>query len=113
MADPSSPIARAPEGRSSVRRTVDGGSTVLAVEGALDTHVGSVLVAAVHDAVVHGVDRLEVDLAAVDAFDDAGLASLLACRDAAREISGGLHYRTCGGPGQAALLAAFADEESA
>jgi len=43
--------------------------------------------------------------------NDAGAASLVACRDAANGIAGGLHYRTCsGGAGQDALLQAYADE---
>src|SRR5205814_1729624 len=63
------------------------------------------------ESVAAGAGRLDIDLSDIDAFDDAGAAALLACRDAAVAVDGGLHYRTCsGGPGQEALLHAYVDE---
>ena len=95
---------------SRVHRTVEGEGVVLGVEGTLDDALGSVLLAAVSDAVAEGTPRLDIDLSSLLAFDDAGTAALLACRDAAGGIDGGLHYRTCGGAGREALLAAYAGE---
>ena len=104
MPTPLTPTAR-------VRTTVDGAAVVLTVRGALDVDAGRVLLAAVADAVAAGGHRLDIDLSGIDAFDDAGAAALLACRDAGELLAGGLHYRTCsGGPGQEVLLRAYADE---
>ena len=94
---------------SCVHRTVDGDGVVLAVEGNLDDALGTVLLAAVSDAVAAGTGRLDIDLSTLRTFDEAGSAALLACRDAAATVGGGLHYRTCGGAGQKALLAAYAE----
>jgi len=94
---------------SCVRRTSEGDGVVLAVEGCLDHALGTVLLAAVSDAVASGTARLDIDLSTLRAFDDAGTAALLACRDAAATVDGGLHYRTCGGAGREALLAAYAE----
>lgn len=102
--DPSTPTAR-------VHRSHEGDGVLLTVDGALDTDAGAALVAAVTESVAAGVSRLDIDLSEILAFDDAGAAALLACRDAAMTVDGGLHYRTCsGGPGQDALLHAYVDE---
>jgi anti-anti-sigma regulatory factor len=94
-----------------VRRSNEGDGVLLTVDGALDVVAGNALVAAVTECVAAGVVRLDIDLSAISTFDDAGAATLLACRDAAVSIDGGLHYRTCsGGPGQDALLHAYVDE---
>lgn len=94
-----------------VHRTEDGDGVVLTVGGSLDLDTGAVLIAAVLRAVEAGSTRLDIDLSGIDGFDDAGAAALLACRDAAGVLDGGLHYRTCsGGPGQDALLHAYADQ---
>ena len=95
---------------SCIHRTADAGGVVLAVEGTLDDALGTVLLAAVTDAVASGTGRLDIDLSSLRGFDDAGTAALLACRDAAIGVDGGLHYRTCGGAGREALLAAYAGE---
>jgi hypothetical protein len=64
----------------------------------------------VTEAVTAGTARLEIDLCAVDAFDEDGAAALLTCRNVSGGLAGGLHYKTCGGgAGQAALLRAYAD----
>jgi anti-anti-sigma regulatory factor len=102
--DPTTPTAR-------VHRTDDGDGVVLTVGGSLDIHAGAELIAAVTQAVTGGTSRLDIDLSGIEAFDDHGASALLACRDAARSLDGGLHYRTCsGGVGQEVLLHAYADE---
>lgn len=89
----------------------DGDGTVLTVAGPLDIHAGAELVAAVTEALNTGSTRLDIDLSAIDSFDDDGASALLACRDAATAINRGLHYRTCsGGAGQDVLLHAYAGE---
>jgi anti-anti-sigma regulatory factor len=96
---------------SRVLATRDGDGTVLTVAGSLDIHAGAELLAAVTEAVTAGSTRLDIDLSSIDGFDDHGASSLLACRDAARSLDGGLHYRTCsGGAGQDVLLHAYASE---
>lgn len=96
---------------SRVHATRDGDGTVLTVAGSLDIHAGAELIAAVTRAVTAGSTRLDIDLSSIDSFDDHGASSLLACRDAARALNGGLHYRTCsGGAGQDVLLHAYASE---
>src|SRR5690349_15167609 len=102
--DPQTPTVR-------VRRTAEGDESVVTVDGSLDIDTGAVLVAEVKAAVAAGSTRLEIDLQSIDSFDEAGAAALVACRDAADGIEGGLHYRTCsGGAGQDALLQAYAGE---
>lgn len=96
---------------SIVHRTDAGDAVVLAVEGNLDDALATVLLSAVTDAVASGAPRLDIDLSTLRGYDDAGTAALLACRDAAAGVDGGLHYRTCGGAGREALLAAYAGEE--
>ena len=96
---------------SRVHATREGDGTVLTVAGPLDIHAGAELVAAVTQAVTTGSTRLDIDLSSIVSFDDHGASSLLACRDAARALDGGLHYRTCGGGvGQDVLLHAYAGE---
>jgi anti-anti-sigma regulatory factor len=96
---------------SRVHAADEGDGVVLTVDGPLDLHAGAELVAAVTAAVRAGRSRLDIDLSAIDGFDDHGASALLACRDAGRTLDGGLHYRTCsGGPGQEVLLQAYADE---
>ena len=94
-----------------VQRTTEGEGIVLRVDGLLDIHAGAALVAAVAEAVEAGTPKVDVDLSAIDGYDEHGASALLACRDAARSLNGGFHYRTCGGgPGQEVLLRAYADE---
>jgi anti-anti-sigma regulatory factor len=96
-----------------VHRTEEGEGVVLTVDGPLDLQTGADLVAAVAEAVRAGSTRLDIDLSGIDGFDDHGASALLACRDAARTLDGGLRYRTCsGGAGQEVLLHAYADEQN-
>ena len=84
---------------------------MLTIAGALDLQAGTALVAAVNEEIECGRRRLDIDLTSIDGYDDDGAAALLACRDVAQGLEGGLHYRTCsGGPGQDVLLHAYADE---
>jgi anti-anti-sigma regulatory factor len=84
---------------------------VLTIDGPLDIHAGAELVAAVTAAVQAGSSRLDIDLSSINGYDDHGASALLACRDAGRDLDGGLHYRTCsGGAGQDVLLKAYADQ---
>lgn len=104
MPEPTPPTTR-------VHRTTDGGALVLRVDGLLDLHAGAALVAAVAEAVEAGTAKVDVDLSGIAGYDEHGASALLACRDAARSLDGGFHYRTCsGGPGQEVLLRAFAHE---
>jgi anti-anti-sigma regulatory factor len=105
MPDSPTPVAR-------VHAAREGNEVVLTVAGPLDIHTGAALLAAVSEAVSAGSNRLDIDLSSIESFDDHGASALLACRDAARTLHGGLHYRTCsGGAGQEVLLHAYADEQ--
>ena len=106
-----SAVPISPRQASRVVHQRDGESVVLTIAGPLDLQTGTALVAAVNEAVAAGSVRLDIDLSGIDSFDDDGAAALLACRDVAARLEGGLHYRTCsGGPGQDVLLHAYADE---
>jgi anti-anti-sigma regulatory factor len=105
------PVPESSSPTSRVHATREGDAMVLTVAGALDIHAGAELVDAVSRAVRAGSTRLDIDLSGIDGYDDHGASALLACRDAARTINGGLHYRTCsGGAGQDVLLHAYATE---
>lgn len=100
----------APTPTSRVQRSVDGDGVVLTVVGSLDIHAGAELVAVVTELVHTGSSRVDIDLSGIESFDDHGASALLACRDVARTLDGGLHYRTCsGGAGQDVLLHAYAE----
>ena len=51
---------------------------------------------------------MDVDLAALAGFSKEGAAALAAVRDMGSSLADGLHYRTEGGAGGEAVLAAFA-----
>jgi hypothetical protein len=104
------PVAESPP-TARVSMTHDGDAVVLTVDGRLDVRTGEALVAAVSDAVEAGTTRLDIDLSGIVSFDDRGASALLACRDLAASVEGGLHYRTsAGGAGQEVLLHAYATE---
>ena len=92
---------------SSVAVTAQGEVVVLAVQGRLDATAGAALLAAVGQAVVGGIPRVDIDLRPVTSFTPAGAGALAACRTAAVELTDGLHYCTGPGPGQDALLTAY------
>ncbi|HEY8544870.1 MAG TPA: hypothetical protein VIL36_07475 [Acidimicrobiales bacterium] len=83
---------------------------MIAVEGHLDLSTGELLVSAANAAVEGtGATRLDIDLRALDEFDDAGASALVSCRELGTRLAEGLHYRTGRGPGREALLAAYTD----
>ena len=82
---------------------------VVEVRGCLYAAAGKSLLNAVRRAVAEGATRVDVDLTAIDEFTPDGAAALLVCRDAGGGLRDGLHYRTEPGPGQDALLSAYAD----
>ncbi|CAN5274996.1 hypothetical protein BH18ACT4_BH18ACT4_01620 [soil metagenome] len=101
---PGRPAELAP---SAVVISSTGPTITIAVNGALDGSAGAQLVEATRAVVCRGPQRLDVDLRAVAAFTADGAASLLACRDLGAALPEGVHYRTGGGPGCDALLAAY------
>jgi anti-anti-sigma regulatory factor len=94
---------------TSVAVTARGEVVVLAVQGRLDATAGAALLAAVGEAVDEDASRIEIDLRPVTSFTPAGAESLAACRGIAADLRDGLHYCTGPGPGQDALLVAYAD----
>lgn len=83
------------------------GTVVLSVTGRLDAEAGAALLAALNAALEISPDRVDVDLVAVDDFTPEGLDALQACRGLSCRLAQGMHFRTVGGPGQAAFLEAF------
>lgn len=98
------------EPERTVERTASGDLIVLTVLGRLDGGSGAALVRAVGAAVDGPVVRIDVDLSAITSFTPEGARWLLRCRGLSEGLPEGLHYRPGRGPGQAALLAAYADE---
>lgn len=94
-----------------VQRTASGDVVVLTVLGRLDGGSGAALVRAIGAAVEEDVVRVDVDLAAITGFTPDGARWLLRCRALSGQVPEGLHYRPGRGAGQAALLAAYADEQ--
>ena len=98
---------------------VEADVAVLAVHGRLDADSGRQLVDATATLAsgdpggstpVRPVTRIDVDLQHIDSFSPEGAAALVACRDVADRLSGGLRYLTGRGAGCDALLAAYAEE---
>jgi len=97
---------------TSVDRVVESasaGTTVtIRVGGVLDAVAGPALVDTLRAELDRGPHRVDIDLGGLEGFTDAGLDALASCRPLGTGLPGGLHYRTEGGAGQDALLAAFA-----
>jgi hypothetical protein len=93
----------------SIRVATEGTTVVIAVEGDLDVSTGQALVSAAAAAVQMGPSRLDIDLRALENFDDKGAVALVECRALGAQLTEGLHYRTGRGPGREALLAAYSD----
>jgi hypothetical protein len=88
----------------------EGTTVVIAVEGNLNLTAGEALLNAANAAVVGtGTTRLDIDLRALDEFNDEGASALVSCRQLGAQLAEGLHYRTGRGPGREALLAAYTD----
>jgi hypothetical protein len=92
-----------------VRVAADGRTLVLRLGFRLDDDTGVALLEATRAAAASGAERLDIDLRSVQFFTPAGAAALVECRDIGADLPDGLHYRTGKGPGQDALLSAYAD----
>jgi hypothetical protein len=103
---------RAPSRRSSGQVRVDGdGATVtISLSGCLDRVAGDALLDTLRTELDRGPARVDVDLAPLVSFTDDGAAALAAVRNLASGLADGLHYRTEGGAGGEAVLAAFAQD---
>jgi hypothetical protein len=117
-ASPTRPPTGDHDGRNAARDDQDspisvhqeGTTVVIAVGGHLDLSTGELLLSAANAAVDGtGATRLDIDLRALDEFDDAGASALVSCRALSTRLAEGLHYRTGRGPGREALLAAYTD----
>lgn len=89
----------------------EGTTVVIAVEGNLNLSTGEALLSAANAVVGTGTTRLDIDLRALDEFNDEGASALVSCRALGAQLAEGLHYRTGRGPGREALLAAYTDVE--
>lgn len=97
------------EGNPNVTVAIEGTTVVIAVEGNLNLSTGEALLNAASGAVGTGTTRLDIDLRALDDFNDEGAHALVSCRELGAHLAEGLHYRTGRGPGREALLAAYTD----
>lgn len=100
-----SPVA---ERRAPVTTRTEGAAVVLGLSDTLDALLARALVAAVEAAVASWPERIEIDLCELTAWTAEGAEALVRCRELCRDLPDGLHYRLGRGPGQAALLAAYA-----
>jgi hypothetical protein len=97
----------------SIRVSTGGSTVVIAVEHRLDAVAGQSLLRAALDAIeTQQPERVEIDLRALQDYDDDGAAALAACRSLATRLPEGLHYRTGRGPGREALLVAYQDADA-
>lgn len=94
--------------RARVTVRTDGAAVVLELSDALDPAAGRALVAAVTSAVATAPQRVDIDLRRLVSWTPEGARALVECREICRHVPDGLHYRTGRGPGQEALLAAYA-----
>lgn len=94
-----------------IRVAKEGTTVVICVEGDLDITTGEALIDAAEAAVRTGPTRLDIDLRALEDFDEAGAGALVSCRELGAQLAEGLHYRTGRGPGRDALLAAYTETE--
>jgi hypothetical protein len=120
-ASPTRPPHEGRDGRSAIRIdqvspnirvTTEGTTVVISVEGELDVTAGEALVDAAKAAVAtSNPARLDIDLRALESFDEKGAVALVECRVLGAQLAEGLHYRTGRGPGREALLAAYTEIE--
>jgi hypothetical protein len=92
-----------------IRVAKEGTTVVIAVEGDLDVTTGEALIDAAEAAVRTGPTRLDIDLRALEDFDEEGAGALVSCRELGAKLAEGLHYRTGRGPGRDALLTAYSE----
>jgi hypothetical protein len=100
------PSTRPTTGR--VKVDGDGATVTISLSGRLDRATGKALLDTVRTELDRGPARIDVDLAALVGFSDEGAAALAAVRELGSGLVDGLHYRTEGGAGGEAVLAAFA-----
>ncbi len=86
------------------------GHVGVVVEGSLDHDTAGALLHAVTHELESQPTRVDIDLSRVTAFADLGAQALGRCRDLCASVPAGLHFRTEGGAGQTAVLAAFESE---
>ena len=99
------------EPERAIERSAAGDLVVLTVRGCLDGAAGAALVKAASDAAVERrPSRIDIDLCSVTGFTPEGARWLLRCKRLSADLRDGLHYRTGRGPGQEALLVAYAEE---
>jgi hypothetical protein len=96
---------RTDEPSAAVLFTTQRGVALITVQGELGADAGAALLRA--GTTASGTERVEVDLLQVTGFTADGAAALVACRDTMPP--GTLVFRTDGGPGADAVLAAFAE----
>lgn len=93
-----------------VRARSDGTTVTISLTGDLDGVAGGALLDTVRHELDRGPTRIDIDLAGLSGFTDAGSAALAECKSVATGLADGLHYYTEGGAGQGALLAAFSSD---
>jgi hypothetical protein len=98
------------EPHRAVEPTEAGDVVVLTVRGRLDGDTGAALVRAASTAVGDEAVRVDIDLCSITGFTTEGARWLVRCRRLSGQLPEGLHYRSGRGPGQEALLAAYAEE---
>ena len=94
----------------SVRAEGDGTTVTISVGGCLDVVAGDALLDTVRAELDRGPSRIDVDLGPLVSFTDEGARAIAAVRDLGSGLVDGLHYRTEGGAGSEAVLAAFAQD---
>lgn len=97
------------EPRRAIERTAAGDVVVLTVRGCLDGAAGAALLEAAAHAAETPPARIVIDLCSLSGFTPEGARWLLRCRRLSAGLRDGLHYRTGRGPGQEALLVAYAE----
>jgi hypothetical protein len=93
-----------------VRSQTHDGHVAVVIEGSLDHDTAGALLHTVAHELESQPTRVDIDLSRVTAFADLGAQALGRCRDLCASVPAGLHFRTEGGAGQTALLAAFESE---
>jgi hypothetical protein len=102
------PSTRPTTGR--VKVDGDGATVTISLSGRLDRAAGKALLDTVRTELDRGPTRIDVDLAALAGFTPEGASALAAVREIGSGVVDGLHYRTEGGAGGEAVLAAFAQD---
>lgn len=86
----------------------DGRDAEVVVEGRLDESSAFELLGAVHAAVAHGKNHLEVDLRRVTSYTDDGVAAITECLALRRELDRGVALHVATEAGRQVLLASMA-----